>query len=136
MIPTPRLSVVFSAISLAIAFSSGVFADDELGPKPNKAIVEEPASELTKNKAEQKIDETDSNIEKTVNAEPGTDSAEDDADLKTESIITTKPARRNKRHVNRNTRVKVRAPYARVDVDTNRRRVRIRVPYYSGDIRW
>ncbi len=34
------------------------------------------------------------------------------------------------------TRVKVRAPYTKVDVDTKRRRVRIRVPYYSGDIRW
>ena len=34
------------------------------------------------------------------------------------------------------TRVKVRAPYTKVDVDTNRRRVRIRVPYYNGDIRW
>jgi hypothetical protein len=34
------------------------------------------------------------------------------------------------------TRVKVRAPYTKVDVDTKRRRVRIRVPYYNGDIRW
>ncbi len=34
------------------------------------------------------------------------------------------------------TRVKVRAPYANVDVDTSRQQVRIRVPYYSGDIRW
>ncbi len=33
-------------------------------------------------------------------------------------------------------RVKVRAPYTKVDVDTKRRRVRIRVPYYNGDIRW
>jgi len=36
----------------------------------------------------------------------------------------------------KNTRVRVRAPYTKVDVDTNRRRVRIRVPYYNGDIRW
>jgi hypothetical protein len=34
------------------------------------------------------------------------------------------------------TRVKVRAPYAKVDVNTKRRHVRIRVPYYNGDIRW
>ncbi len=34
------------------------------------------------------------------------------------------------------TRVRVRAPYTKVDVDTKRRRVRIRVPYYNGDIRW
>jgi len=36
----------------------------------------------------------------------------------------------------RRTRVKVRAPYTKVDVDTKRRHVRIRVPYYNGDIRW
>ena len=36
----------------------------------------------------------------------------------------------------KNTRVRVRAPYTKVDVDTRRRRVRIRVPYYNGDIRW
>ena len=36
----------------------------------------------------------------------------------------------------RKTRVKVRAPYTKVDVDTKRRHVRIRVPYYNGDIRW
>jgi len=34
------------------------------------------------------------------------------------------------------TRVKVRAPYTKVDVDTKRRHVRSRVPYYNGDIRW
>ena len=34
------------------------------------------------------------------------------------------------------TRVKVRAPHTKVDVDTKRRHVRIRVPYYNGDIRW
>ena len=34
------------------------------------------------------------------------------------------------------TRVKVRAPYTKVDVDTKRRHVRIRVPYYNEDIRW
>jgi hypothetical protein len=34
------------------------------------------------------------------------------------------------------TRVKVRAPYTKVDVDTKRRHVRIRVPYYNDDIRW
>jgi hypothetical protein len=34
------------------------------------------------------------------------------------------------------TRVKVRAPYTKVDVDTKRRHVRIRVPYYNRDIRW
>ncbi|MEZ5843811.1 MAG: hypothetical protein R3D27_08765 [Hyphomicrobiaceae bacterium] len=34
------------------------------------------------------------------------------------------------------TKVRVRAPHTAVDVDTERRRVRIRVPYYSGDIRW
>jgi len=36
----------------------------------------------------------------------------------------------------RKTRVKVRAPHTKVDVDTTRRHVRIRVPYYNGDIRW
>lgn len=34
------------------------------------------------------------------------------------------------------TRVKVRTHATRVDVDTDQRHVRIRVPYYSGDIRW
>ncbi len=34
------------------------------------------------------------------------------------------------------TRVKVRAPATKVDVDTERGHVRIRVPGYSGDIRW
>jgi len=36
----------------------------------------------------------------------------------------------------RRTRVNVRAPYTKVDVDTRRRHVRIRVPYYNDDIRW
>lgn len=36
----------------------------------------------------------------------------------------------------RRTTVKVDAPRARVNVDTGARHVRIRVPYYSGDIRW
>jgi hypothetical protein len=34
------------------------------------------------------------------------------------------------------TNVTVRAPRAAVDVDTERRAVRIRVPYFRGDIRW
>lgn len=34
------------------------------------------------------------------------------------------------------TRVNVRAPGTHVDVDTERRHVRIRVPFYSGEIRW
>jgi hypothetical protein len=34
------------------------------------------------------------------------------------------------------TQVKVRAPSTSVDVDTERGHVRIRVPYFSGDIRW
>ncbi len=34
------------------------------------------------------------------------------------------------------TRVKVRASETRVDVDTDRGLVRIRVPYFNGDIRW
>lgn len=34
------------------------------------------------------------------------------------------------------TTVKVAAPHSRVNVDTGARHVRIRVPYYSGDIRW
>lgn len=33
-------------------------------------------------------------------------------------------------------RVRVRAPETKVDVATDRREVRIRVPYFSGDIRW
>jgi hypothetical protein len=33
-------------------------------------------------------------------------------------------------------KVRVRAPHTRVDVDTVRGHVRVRVPYYSGDIRW
>lgn len=34
------------------------------------------------------------------------------------------------------TDVRVRAPYTGVHVDTERRRVRIRVPYFNRDIRW
>ena len=34
------------------------------------------------------------------------------------------------------TKVRVRAPYTAVDVDTKRRRVHIRVPYYNRVIRW
>jgi len=34
------------------------------------------------------------------------------------------------------TRVRVRAGHTKVDVDTERSLVRIRVPGYSGDIRW
>ncbi len=40
-----------------------------------------------------------------------------------------------KRDGNR-TKVDVRAPYTGVNVDTARRHVRIRVPYYSGDVYW
>jgi len=36
----------------------------------------------------------------------------------------------------RGKRVRVRAPHTRVDVDTRRRVVRIRVPYFNQDIRW
>ena len=34
------------------------------------------------------------------------------------------------------TKVRVRAPYTAVDVNTKRRRVHIRVPYYNRVIRW
>ena len=34
------------------------------------------------------------------------------------------------------TKVRVRAPYTAVDVNTERRRVQIRVPYYNRVIRW
>ena len=34
------------------------------------------------------------------------------------------------------TKVTVKAPYSDVRVDTKNRHVRIRVPFYSGDIRW
>ena len=34
------------------------------------------------------------------------------------------------------TKVRVRAPYTAVDVNTKRRRVHIRVPYYNRIIRW
>jgi hypothetical protein len=34
------------------------------------------------------------------------------------------------------TKVRVRAPHTTVDVDTKRRRVHIRVPYYNRVIRW
>ena len=36
----------------------------------------------------------------------------------------------------RKTTVRVNAPHTRVKVDTGARQVRVRVPYYSGDIRW
>ena len=40
------------------------------------------------------------------------------------------------RHTRRGTDVRVRAPHTRVHVDTERRVVRIRVPYFNQDIRW
>ncbi|MEQ1731935.1 MAG: hypothetical protein ABL982_26475 [Vicinamibacterales bacterium] len=36
----------------------------------------------------------------------------------------------------RGTQVKVRATDTKIDVDTDRGHVRIRVPYFNGDIRW
>jgi hypothetical protein len=39
-------------------------------------------------------------------------------------------------HHRERTKVRVRAPYTAVDVDTKRRRVHIRVPYYDRIIRW
>ncbi|MBU2531639.1 MAG: hypothetical protein KKB37_02775 [Alphaproteobacteria bacterium] len=36
----------------------------------------------------------------------------------------------------RKERVLVEAPATEIDVDTERRRVRIRVPFFDGDIRW
>jgi hypothetical protein len=50
--------------------------------------------------------------------------------------VETDGDRRTRVDGDRRTRVKVRAPYTKVDVDTKRRHVRIRVPYYNGDIRW
>ena len=52
-----------------------------------------------------------------------------------ETIVDV-PTTRVETSGDKKTRVKVRAPYTKVDVDTKRRRVRIRVPYYNGDIRW
>ena len=44
----------------------------------------------------------------------------------------------SKKHHHRRgrTTVRVRAPYTAVDVNTRRRRVHIRVPYYNRVIRW
>ncbi len=39
-------------------------------------------------------------------------------------------------HHRERTKVRVRAPYTAVDVNTKRRRVHIRVPYYNRVIRW
>ena len=39
-------------------------------------------------------------------------------------------------HHRERTKVRVRAPYTAVHVDTKRRRVHIRVPYYNRVIRW
>jgi len=50
--------------------------------------------------------------------------------------IVDVPTTRVETSDDKKTRVKVRAPYTKVDVDTKRRHVRIRVPYYNGDIRW
>jgi len=50
--------------------------------------------------------------------------------------IVDVPTTRVKTSGHRRTRVKVRAPYTKVDVDTKRRHVRIRVPYYNDHIRW
>jgi hypothetical protein len=45
--------------------------------------------------------------------------------------------RKNHHHDHRGrTKVRVRAPYTAVDVNTKRRRVHIRVPYYNRVIRW
>jgi len=52
-----------------------------------------------------------------------------------ETIVDV-PTTRVETSGHRRTRVKVRAPYTKVDVDTKRRRVRIRVPYYNDVIRW
>ena len=52
------------------------------------------------------------------------------------ATIVDVPTTRVETSGHRRTRVKVRAHYAKVDVDTKRRHVRIRVPYYNDDIRW
>jgi len=52
-----------------------------------------------------------------------------------ETIVDV-PTTRVETSGDKKTRVRVRAPYTKVDVDTKRRLVRIRVPYYNGDIRW
>jgi LmbE family N-acetylglucosaminyl deacetylase len=64
------------------------------------------------------------------------------------ALAVTASAHKSKRHYygtnsdknhnddRKRTKVRVRAPYTAVDVNTKRRRVHIRVPYYNRVIRW
>jgi hypothetical protein len=62
--------------------------------------------------------------------------ADDYVEHRNGETIVDVPTTRVETGGDRRTRVKVRAPHTKVDVDTKRRHVRIRVPYYNGDIRW
>ncbi len=62
--------------------------------------------------------------------------ADDYVEHRNGETIVDVPTTRVETGGDRKTRVKVRAPHTKVDVDTKRRHVRIRVPYYNGDIRW
>jgi hypothetical protein len=50
--------------------------------------------------------------------------------------IVEAPTTRVETKTGRKTSVRVNAPHAQVKIGTSARHVRIRVPYYSGDIRW
>lgn len=60
----------------------------------------------------------------------------DSVERRDDEIIVDVPTTHVETSGDKKTRVKVRAPYTKIDVDTKRRMVRIRVPYYNGDIRW
>ena len=65
--------------------------------------------------------------------------AEDTAVVKRRAGVTAVDAPNTRvvvREATGDTRVRVRAANTKVDVATDSREVRIRVPYYSGDIRW
>jgi hypothetical protein len=51
-------------------------------------------------------------------------------------MITAATGEKHHHHNRERTKVRVRAPPTAVDVDTKRRWVHIRVPYYNHVIRW
>jgi len=136
MIRASQTSLVLLAISLAIILSSSVRADDEVEQKQNTTIVKESDSTIKGKEVVPKIGDTATKVEINIVEEPAPKIADAEADQKGDKVIATKPTPKLKRRGKRKTRVKVRAPYTSVDVDTRNRHVRIRVPYYSGDIRW
>ena len=136
MIRASQTSLVLLAISLAIILSSSVRADDEVEQKQNTTIVKESDSTIKGKEVVPKIGDTATKVEKNIVEEPTPKIAEAEAGQNGEKVIATKPTPKLKRRGKRKTRVKVRAPYTSVDVDTRKRHVQIRVPYYRGDIRW